>query len=112
MNVYEDAHNLARAIKASEEYKQFDALKKQVEADPDLDKMLKDFQKKQFDMQAKQLMGETVGPEVTQKIQELYQIVATNPLAAQYLQAEMRFSLMMNDVYKILGDVIGIGIGQ
>lgn len=112
MNVYEDAHNLARAIKASEEYKQFDALKKQVEAQPELDKMLKDFQKKQFDMQAKQLMGESAGPEVTQKIQELYRIVATNPLAAEYLQAEMRFSLMMNDVYKILGDVIGIGIGQ
>lgn len=112
MNVYEDAHNLARAIKASEEYKQFDALKKQVEAQPELDKMLKDFQKKQFDMQAKQLMGESVGSEVTQKIQELYSIVATNPLAAEYLQAEMRFSLMMNDVYKILGDVIGIGIGQ
>ena len=112
MNVYEDAHNLARSIKASEEFKQFDALKKQVEADPELDKMLKDFQKKQFDMQAKQLMGEAAAPEVTKEIQELYRIVATNPLAAQYLQAQMRFSLMMNDVYKILGDVIGIGIGQ
>lgn len=112
MNVYEDAHNLARSIKASEEFKQYDALKKKVEADPELDKMVKDFQKKQFDFQAKQLMGDKMNPEVAAQLQELYKIIATNPLAAEFLQAEMRFNLMINDVYKILGDVIGIGIGQ
>ena len=31
-----------------------------------------------------------------------------DPLAARYMEAQMRFSLMMNDVYKILGDAIGI----
>ncbi len=112
MNVYEDAHNLARAIKASEEYKQYDALKKKVAGNPELDKMVKDFQKRQFEFQAKQVMGEQPGPEVAQQIQELYQIIATNPVAAEYMQAEVRFNLMMNDVYKILGDVIGIGNGQ
>ena len=112
MNVYEDAHNLAKSIKASEEFKQYDALKKKVEQDPELDKMIKDFQKKQFDFQAKQLMGEQLSPDMAQQIQELYRIVATNPLAAEFLQAEMRFQVMMNDVYKILADAIGIGIGH
>lgn len=112
MNVYEDAHSLARSIKASEEFKQYDALKKKVEQDPELDKMVKDFQKKQFDFQAKQLMGEQMSPETAQQVQELYRIVATNPLAAEFFQAEVRFQLMINDVYKILGDAIGIGIGQ
>ena len=46
---------------------------------------------------------------MTQQIQNLYQIIMKDPLAAQYMQAQMRFSLMMNDVYKILGDVMGIG---
>ena len=32
MNVYDQAHGLAQAIKASEEFKQYDALKKQVDA--------------------------------------------------------------------------------
>lgn len=109
MNVYEEAHNLARAIQESEEFKQYDALKKQVEADPELDKMVKDFQKKQFDMQLSQMSGGNSSPDMAQKIQELYQIVATNPVAAQFLQAEMRLGIMMNDVYKILGDVIGLG---
>ena len=109
MNVYDQAHNLARAIKESEEFKQYDYLKKVIDQKEDLSKMVKDFQAKQFEMQAKQMMGEEVGPEMMQGIQELYQIIMTDPTASQYMQAEMRFSLMMNDVYKILGEVMGLG---
>ena len=33
-----------------------------------------------------------------------------NPaIAAQYMETEMRFSLMMKDVYEIIGEAIGIG---
>ena len=64
---------------------------------------------KQFEVQTKQMMGEQVGADIMGQVQELYQIMAKDPLAAQYLQAEMRFNLMMNDVYKILGDAIGLG---
>ena len=108
MNVYDQAHNLARAIKESEEFKQYDYLKKVIDQKEDLSKMVKDFQAKQFEMQAKQMMGEEVGPEMMQGIQELYQIIMTDPTVSQYMQAEMRFSLMMNDVYKILGEVMGL----
>ena len=58
MNVYDQAHGLASAIKASEEFKQYDALKKQIDANADLSKMLKDFQAKQLEFQTKQMMGE------------------------------------------------------
>ncbi len=75
----------------------------------ELSAALKDFQAKQLEVQAKQMMGEQVGPEVMQQIQELSQIMMRDPLTAQYLQAQMRFSLMMNDVYKILGEVMGLG---
>ena len=112
MNVYDQAHNLARAIKESEEFKQYDYLKKVIDQKEDLSKMVKDFQSKQIEMQAKQMMGEEVGPEMMQGIQELYQIIMTDPTASQYMQAEMRFSLMMNDVYKILGEVMGLGNNQ
>ena len=108
MNVYDQAHNLARAINESEEFKQYDYLKKVIDQKEDLSKMVKDFQAKQFEMQAKQMMGEEVGPEMMQGIQELYQIIMTDPTVSQYMQAEMRFSLMMNDVFKILGEVMGL----
>lgn len=109
MNVYEEAHALSRAIKASEEFKQYDEVKKKVKANEQLDKMIEDFHMKQMEVQAKQLMGEEVNQEMMQQVQNLYQVVATDPLAAQYLQCEMRFQVMMQDVYKILGEVMDIG---
>ena len=108
MHVYDQAHNLAQAVKESEEFKQYDSLKKTVEADPQLSQIVKDFQSKQFELQAKQMMGEEMGPEYMAQVQQLYGIMMKDPLAARYMEAQMRFSLMMNDVYKIIGDAIGI----
>ena len=108
MNVYDQAHGLAQAIKASEEFKQYDALKKQVDANGELAKMLKDFQAKQLEFQTKQMMGEAPNSDDMANIQQLYASMAQDPLAAQYLQAEMRFSLMMKDVYEILGEAMGV----
>lgn len=110
MNVYNEAHNLARAIRESEEFKQYEAVKKSVAENPSMTEMLNDFQKKQFEMQAKLMMGESPAQDTNEYIQGLYNIMMKDPLTAQYLQCEIRFSMMMNDVYKILGEVIGVGL--
>lgn len=109
MNVYDAARNLANAIKESEEYKQYNEIKEAVSSNEDLSGMLNDFQAKQFEIQAKQMMGEEIGEEMMEQIQSLYGIMMQDPTAAQYLQSEIRFSLMMNDIYKILGEVISLG---
>ena len=109
MNVYDQAHGLAQAIKSSEEFKQFDSFKKQIDQNAELAAMIKDFQTKQLEIQTNTMMGEQMGPEDMASVQQLYAIMAKDPLAAQYLQAEMRFSLMMKDVYEILGEAIGAG---
>ncbi len=106
MNIHDSAHALARAIKESPEYQQYAELKASASKNDELAAMLNDFQAKQFEIQRKQLMGEELGDDLTQQIQSLYQVLMTDPLAAQYVQAEMRFSLMINDVYTILGEVI------
>ncbi len=109
MNVYDQAHGLAQAIRESEEFKQYDQYKKQIDQNPELSGMIRDFEAKQMQIQAKQMTGEAMPEGMMQQLQELSQIVMRDPLAAQYLQAQMRFSLMMADVYKILGDAMGIG---
>lgn len=110
MNVYNEAHNLAKAIRESEEYKQYEAVKQRVAGNSAITEMLNDFQAKQFEMQAKLMMGESPPDGTNAHIQELYGIMMKDPLSAQYLQCEIRFSMMMNDVYKILGDVMGVGL--
>ena len=109
MNVYEESHRLAAAIKESEEFKQFQALKNRVEENPELASMIHDFESKQVAMQMKQMSGEISQQSMQQQMQEVLQIVMRDPVAAEYIQAQMRFSLMMKDVYEILGDAMGIG---
>ncbi|MDD4563894.1 MAG: YlbF family regulator [Eubacteriales bacterium] len=106
MNVHDEAHNLARAIKESPEYKEYIELKDAASLNEELTNMLNDFRSKQIEMQAKQMMGEDLGPELMESIQELSQIVMKDPLAMQYVQAEARFTLMVNDIFGILGEVI------
>ena len=48
MNVYDQAHGLAAAIRESEEFKQYDQLKKVVDQNEELSKMIKDFQSTTF----------------------------------------------------------------
>ena len=108
MNVYDEAHSLAKAIKESNEFKQFDAIRKQIEADEQTSSMLKDLQQKQLEIQAAQMTGKEVDPELMSQMQSLSTMIATKPLAAQYLQAEMAFSVMVNDVFGILGEAMGM----
>ncbi|NLD20317.1 MAG: YlbF family regulator [Clostridiales bacterium] len=109
MNVYDQAHTLAQAIRESEEFKQFDSNKKTVEENPQLNDAVHDFMKKQFEMQTAQMTGQQMDPALFQQIQELSAILMQDPAAAQYLQCQMRFSMMMADVYKIIGEVADFG---
>ena len=103
MNVYSSAHELASAIKASNEFMD-------IEQDPTLNQMISDIQKRQIEIQAKQLSGEEIGQEAMAQMQSMYAMMSSNPKAAEYMQAEARFAIMMKDVYEILSDVVKINI--
>lgn len=106
MNVHDEAHSLARAIKESHEYKEYARLKEEASRNGELAAMLNDFQAKQFEIQAKQMLGEELDHDLIDQVQSLSQIIMKDPLAFEYIQAMQRFSLLVNDVYNILGEVI------
>ena len=110
MNVYDQAHQLAQAVRESEEFKQFDAAKKQIEANPQLDQMIKDFTQRQVQMQAAQVMGEGLDQEMLQQMQQMSVALMQDPVAANYMQCQLRFTMMMADVYKIVGEVADFGL--
>ena len=109
MNVYDEAHALTRALKESDEYQTYVKIKDKVSENAELSEMLNDFQQKQFQLQAQQVLGGEIGPEMEEQTQNLYQILAKDPSAAEYLQAEFAFTRLVSDVYAILGEVIKIG---
>jgi cell fate (sporulation/competence/biofilm development) regulator YlbF (YheA/YmcA/DUF963 family) len=71
-------------------------------------KMIEDFHAKQFELQKKQMMGETPTEFEMKQLQKLVEVASVDPLARDFLSAEMRFTMMMQDVSKILGDVMGL----
>jgi cell fate (sporulation/competence/biofilm development) regulator YlbF (YheA/YmcA/DUF963 family) len=109
MNVYDHAHGLARALKESAEYKNYMEIKEKVSENKELSESLNDFQQKQFQLQAQQMMGGESDTSMMEQIQSLAQILMRDPLAAQYIQAEVAFTIMFSDVYKILQEAIRMG---
>ena len=107
MNVYDEAHSLARAIKESNEFIEFDKIRKEVEADKDVSEMIGEIQKLQLELQAAQLSGTQPAEDSMNRLQSLSTMMATKPLAAKYMQAEAAFSVMMNDVFQIIGEAMG-----
>ena len=107
-NPYDKARELTIAIKESQEYKDYVAAKERASVNQDLVAALNDYQGKQFDLQRKVMLGEEIEQDVMQRMQDLYQILAADPAAAAYLQAQIRFTMMVNDVYQVLGDVIKV----
>ena len=108
MNVYDEAHSLAKAIKESNEFKEFDRMRQSIDADKESSDMLKELQELQMQLQAAQLAGQEPDKDLFARFQSLSTMVATKPLAAQYLQAQGAFMVMMNDVFGIIGEAMGM----
>lgn len=110
MNPYDAAHALARALRESSEYREFIDLKEKVKQNTKTADMLKDFRKKQFSMQTRQLSGQHVPDDEIQKLQNLQNVLLQNPLVGPYLHAEYRMTQTLNDIYKILGEAVDLDL--
>jgi len=105
-NVYDIAHELARSLKETDQYKDYAAAKAKIDANPDLSKMIEDFQKQSLELQTKQMTGEEPDTALMEQFQKMYQIVLTDPLAAEYMQKQMSLSQIVSDLYGILGEAL------
>jgi cell fate (sporulation/competence/biofilm development) regulator YlbF (YheA/YmcA/DUF963 family) len=106
VNVHDKARELAEALTQSEEYRGYMEVKEKASVNAELSSAINDLHEKQFEMQKRQINGEEIGPDYLSQLQNLSQILMRDPLAAEYLQAEVRFTLMVNDVYEIIGAAV------
>ncbi len=106
MNVYDEAHSLAKAIRESNEFKEFDRMRKAVDDDKETSDMLKELTELQMQLQTAQLTGQQPDKDTFARFQSLNTMAMTKPLAMQYLQAQFALATMMNDVFGIVGEAI------
>lgn len=108
INVYDQAHNLARAIKNSEEYRTYIKKREIVYANEKNKKMVEDFRGKVLEIQMDQLSGKKVKQEEMEKLQKLEDVLMLNPAIKEFFAAELRFSQLVQDVNNIIGEAIDI----
>lgn len=113
MNPHDKAHELLRAIQASDSYTAMKRARVQIEPDEQAKRMLQDFHMKQLQFAQMQMMGQEPSPEEQESLHNLNEILQLHPAVREYLMAEYHLSVMMQDVYKILGDGLQeVSIGE
>lgn len=112
MNVYDCANELAKAIKESRELTKLQEAKAVLEKDANAKKMVDDFMKMSQEIEIAKMQGQE--PDVTKqgKLQELYTILGLNNDAQSYMNAFMRFQMMMGDINKTIAEPITRVLGE
>ncbi|MDG0874608.1 YlbF family regulator [Paenibacillus thiaminolyticus] len=107
MSVYDQAHELARALQQSGEAKAVETAMKAIEADADSKRMLDDFRLRQMEMQQKMMTGEMPEQSELDKMEKLYEVISMNSEIAELFEAERRLAVVIQDVNKIVSDALG-----
>lgn len=111
MNIYDTANRLASEIKQTDEYKAYKNSKQQIESNAEVKSKIDEFDKLRVEAQKVMLKGEANANELSVKLQNLYTELYQNEIAKNYLEAEMRFSVMVTDINKIISEAIKDVIG-
>ena len=110
MNPYDEAHQLASALRESEEYREYARLK-EIACKSDANRALLDeYRALQFRVQARMASGERADDQDMQRLNQLGALLQFNPEASACLLAEFRFQRMLSDIFKILGSAAGIDL--
>lgn len=106
MKVYDKCHELAQAIKESNEYKEYKQIKQHVYGELNLKDKVEEFEKIRYEEQVLAMQGEEQNVAKMQRLQELYTILVQEPVVKDYFEKEVKFNLMIADVNKIIGESI------
>lgn len=106
MNVYDCANELAKAIKESRELEKLQEAKTALDKDADAKKMVDDFLQASQEVDIARMQGKTPDPAKEDKVKQLYTILALNNDAQTYINALMRFNMMMGDVSKTISEPV------
>lgn len=112
MNVYDCANELAKAIKESRELQKLQEAKDILAKNADAKKMVDDFIKMSQEVEIAKMQGQEPDVLKQNKLQELYTLLSLNNDAQTYMNAFMRFQMMMGDVNKTIMEPITRVVGE
>lgn len=104
--IYDKAHELARDIKTSPEYRDLKAAQDKLAQNSESQKLLQDFHAKQLELQSLQMMGKEIPPEKKDECEKFMDLIRMHPTVSDYLQAEYKMAKIMEDIQRILIDAL------
>lgn len=108
MNIYDKAHELARALKDSDEFKNYKEMHDKVMKDPGKKERVENYRQKLMDFQIENMGKEEVDQEGLEKLQALQNSLTMNGDIGEFLQAESVFARSFNEINSIIGEAINL----
>lgn len=105
---YSAAHNLARAIRDSEEYQTYHSLKGEVMEDETTAALIREYKKLQISLQMAAMSGQQPDEMDMQRFSGITTLLFGKSEVSQYLLAEMRLQQALADIFKIITDAADI----
>ena len=110
MNLYDKAHELARTLRESEEYRSYADMREKAMQNDTQRALLTEYKKLQYQLQIEMASGNTPDADNVERLKKLAAVLQLSPEAGAYLLAEVRLQQVLADIYKILGEAADIDL--
>ena len=101
-NPYDKAHELARAIKESDIFRNYMKAKEQIDKKPEYKEKILQIREKQMEINRAQVLGEELAAGLIQNLTLEFAKLNQYREIASFFEAEARFIQMFNDVQEII----------
>lgn len=102
MNVYDQAHALARNLRQHPDVIALREAKAKVDADPQAKSMLDNFVQKSMQLQMQQLSGSPASEEEKEQLEKLSEIVFLHADIRAFHEQSLRVERLLQDIYGII----------
>ncbi len=108
MAVYDKAYELARELKQSPEYKEYQKAKREIEGNESALSLLKQYRRQQLMLQGAAVTGTEPDENLKAEFAKTQELVSMHGPIQRFLQAEERVLVMIADIQKILNDALNM----
>jgi len=105
---YDKAHELARDLKLSEEYKEYQRARQDLEKSEAALSILKEYQRKRWEFEMDYLAGKEADGSKKQEFEKITELVNMHGPVKRFLEAEARIMVVMTDIQKILTEALNL----
>mgnify|MGYP005841173629 CR=1 FL=1 len=108
MATYDKVYELAKALRESQEYREYQEAKRSVQGNEDALSILRDYQRRRLEYEMDVLSGKEPDPSKKAALDKISAIVEMHGPVKRFLDAERRIMVMMSDIQRILTDSLDL----